>query len=48
MLPEHYRAGGVVAHTHRDEVGGVLDSMVKRAVGEPLFLFLDLCGLALP
>ncbi|MFI0515843.1 three-Cys-motif partner protein TcmP [Streptomyces sp. WSLK1-5] len=45
---EQYRARGVLAHAHRGEVDGVLDSVVRRAVREPLFLFLDPCGLALP
>ncbi|MEU8550503.1 three-Cys-motif partner protein TcmP [Streptomyces roseoverticillatus] len=45
---ERYRTGGVLAHAHRGEVDGVLDQVVKRAVREPLFLFLDPCGLALP
>lgn len=44
----HYRAGGVLAHAHRGEVDSVLDSVVQRAVREPLFLFLDPCGLVLP
>ncbi|MGX1916106.1 three-Cys-motif partner protein TcmP [Streptomyces phaeochromogenes] len=45
---EHYRASGVLAHAHRGEVDGVLDSVIQRAVREPLFLFLDPCGLVLP
>ncbi|MFF9244536.1 three-Cys-motif partner protein TcmP [Streptomyces sp. NPDC014776] len=45
---EQYLAGGVLAHSHRGEVDGVLDSVVLRAASEPLFLFLDPCGLALP
>ncbi|OQD57522.1 hypothetical protein BM536_001850 [Streptomyces phaeoluteigriseus] len=48
QVVEHYRAGGVLAHAHRSEVDGVLDSVIQRAVREPLFLFLDPCGLALP
>lgn len=43
-----YLARGVRAHTHRGEVNGVLDQVVERAVREPLFLFLDPCGLVLP
>ncbi|MEU5810946.1 three-Cys-motif partner protein TcmP [Streptomyces sp. NPDC047718] len=43
-----YRARGVRAHAHRGEVDGVLDQVVERAVKEPLFLFLDPCGLVLP
>ncbi|MFF2305896.1 three-Cys-motif partner protein TcmP [Streptomyces sp. NPDC058128] len=43
-----YRARGVRAHAHRGEADGVLDQVVERAVGEPLFLFLDPCGLVLP
>ncbi|MFE2823502.1 three-Cys-motif partner protein TcmP [Streptomyces sp. NPDC059271] len=44
----HYTASGVTAHAHRGEVDGVLDSVVQRAAREPLFLFLDPCGLVLP
>ncbi len=45
---QHYLARGVRAHAHRGEVDGVLDQVVARAVREPLFLFLDPCGLVLP
>ncbi|WP_439813368.1 three-Cys-motif partner protein TcmP [Streptomyces sp. P9-2] len=45
---QHYQACGVLAHAHRGEVDGLLDAVVQRAVGEPLFLFLDPCGLVLP
>ncbi|MFE0520763.1 three-Cys-motif partner protein TcmP [Streptomyces sp. NPDC058954] len=45
---ESYRARGVLAHAHRGEVDGVLDSVIRRAAQQPLFLFLDPCGLALP
>ncbi|MEU3407521.1 three-Cys-motif partner protein TcmP [Streptomyces sp. NPDC006670] len=45
---QQYRAGGVLAHAHRGEVDGVLDQVLERAEGEPLFLFLDPCGLVLP
>ncbi|MEU9983726.1 three-Cys-motif partner protein TcmP [Streptomyces sp. NPDC050856] len=45
---QQYLARGVRAHAHRGEVDGVLDQVVERAVREPLFLFLDPCGLALP
>ncbi|MFL3871242.1 three-Cys-motif partner protein TcmP [Streptomyces griseobrunneus] len=45
---QQYRASGVRAHAHRGEVDGVLDQVVERAVREPLFLFLDPCGLVLP
>lgn len=43
-----YRASGVRAHAHHGEVDSVLDQVVERAVREPLFLFLDPCGLVLP
>ncbi|GAA0897901.1 MULTISPECIES: three-Cys-motif partner protein TcmP [Streptomyces violaceusniger group] len=43
-----YRARGVDARAHRGEVDGVLDDVVLRARGVPLFLFLDPCGLCLP
>ncbi|MER5312598.1 three-Cys-motif partner protein TcmP [Streptomyces sp. NPDC002773] len=45
---QQYLARGVRAHAHRGEVDGVLDQVVERAVREPLFLFLDPCGLVLP
>lgn len=45
---QHYLAYGVRAHAHSGEVDGVLDQVVARAVREPLFLFLDPCGLVLP
>ncbi|MFE7951564.1 three-Cys-motif partner protein TcmP [Streptomyces sp. NPDC057426] len=45
---QQYRARGVRALAHRGEVDGVLDQVVERAVREPLFLFLDPCGLVLP
>ncbi|WP_228925347.1 three-Cys-motif partner protein TcmP [Streptomyces sp. DH7] len=45
---QQYRSRGVRAHAHRGEVDSVLDQVVERAVREPLFLFLDPCGLVLP
>jgi three-Cys-motif partner protein len=48
QVVEGYRRQGVVAHAHRGEVDGVLDSVIQRATGRPLFLFLDPCGLVLP
>ncbi|MEV7683247.1 three-Cys-motif partner protein TcmP [Streptomyces sp. NPDC088341] len=45
---EHYQASGVMAYAHRGEVDGVLSRVVERALREPLFLFLDPCGLVLP
>ncbi|MFF9490224.1 three-Cys-motif partner protein TcmP [Streptomyces sp. NPDC014676] len=48
QVVEQYRAGGVLAHARRGEVDGILDSVVQRAAGAPLFLFLDPCGLVLP
>ncbi|WP_229891676.1 three-Cys-motif partner protein TcmP [Streptomyces lavendofoliae] len=45
---QQYQGWGVRAHAHQGEVDGVLDRVVERAVGEPLFLFLDPCGLVLP
>ncbi|MFE5191635.1 three-Cys-motif partner protein TcmP [Streptomyces sp. NPDC056628] len=45
---QHYAARGVRAHAHRGEIDGVLDQVVQRAGREPLFLFLDPCGLVLP
>jgi len=43
-----YTARGVDARAHRGEVDEVLDDVVRRAAGVPLFLFLDPCGLCLP
>lgn len=43
-----YTARGVDARAHRGEVDDVLDDVVHRAAGVPLFLFLDPCGLCLP
>jgi three-Cys-motif partner protein len=43
-----YTARGVDARAHRGEVDDVLDDVVRRAAGVPLFLFLDPCGLCLP
>ncbi|WP_329008523.1 three-Cys-motif partner protein TcmP [Streptomyces sp. NBC_01601] len=48
QVVQHYQAQGVRAHAHRGEVDGVLDQVVEGALGEPLFLFLDPCGLVLP
>ncbi len=45
---QHHLARGVRAHAHRGEVDGVLDRVIERAVREPLFVFLDPCGLVLP
>lgn len=45
---QQYLSRGVQAHAHHGEVDGVLDQVVQRAVREPLFLFLDPCGLVLP
>ncbi|MGA5559224.1 three-Cys-motif partner protein TcmP [Streptomyces lavendulocolor] len=45
---QQYLARGVRAHAHRGEVDDVLDQVVERAIREPLFLFLDPCGLVLP
>lgn len=43
----HYRHQAR-AHAHHGEVDDVLDGVVSRAQGVPLFLFLDPCGLTLP
>jgi three-Cys-motif partner protein len=43
-----YAAKGVTAHAHRGDVQDVLDRVLTSAVGCPLFLFLDPCGLGLP
>ncbi len=45
---ETYQACGVYAQTRQGEVDDVLDDVVQQAVGVPLFLFLDPCGLCLP
>ncbi|MFE5197929.1 three-Cys-motif partner protein TcmP [Streptomyces sp. NPDC056601] len=43
-----YAAWGVDARAHLGGVDDVLDDVVQRATGVPLFLFLDPCGLCLP
>lgn len=43
-----YVANGVTAHAHHGDVQDVLDQVITSAVGCPLFLFLDPCGLGLP
>lgn len=43
-----YVTKGVTAHAHRGDVQDVLDQVVASAVGCPLFVFLDPCGLGLP
>ncbi|AGS73853.1 three-Cys-motif partner protein TcmP [Streptomyces collinus] len=43
-----YLPRGVRAHAHRGEVDSLLDQVVERAARQPLFLFLDPCGLVLP
>lgn len=48
QLVHDYKAAGVDARAHRGEVDDVLDDVVHNAVGVPLFLFLDPCGLCLP
>ncbi|RPK79757.1 hypothetical protein EES47_29335 [Streptomyces sp. ADI98-12] len=45
---EGYRTSGVRASARRGGVDDVLDEVVGQAVGMPLFLFLDPCGLCLP
>lgn len=43
-----HQARGVMAYAHRGEVNDILDRVVARAAGVPLFLFLDPTGLLLP
>ncbi len=43
-----YRARGVDVTVRPLDVDGVLDEVLAAAVGVPLFLFLDPCGLGLP
>lgn len=45
---EEYRAQGVDAMPHHGDVLSVLDDVVLKATGLPLFVFLDPCGLGLP
>ncbi|MBQ0867406.1 three-Cys-motif partner protein TcmP [Streptomyces sp. RK75] len=43
-----YRRQGVDARVHHGEVDDVLNDVLRTAMGLPLFLFLDPCGLGLP
>lgn len=43
-----YRARGVDARAFHGDVVGLVEQVLAAAVGRPLFLFLDPCGLALP
>ncbi|PSR62133.1 hypothetical protein C8258_25830 [Nocardia sp. MDA0666] len=43
-----YRARGIVAEAHHGQVENYLDSVIDRATGVPLFLFLDPCGRNIP
>ena len=43
-----YAGHGVTARAHHGSVLDVLDDVVRAAVGCPLFLFLDPCGLGIP
>ncbi|MCX4561689.1 three-Cys-motif partner protein TcmP [Streptomyces phaeochromogenes] len=48
QVPRGYQARSVNAQAHQGEVDDVLDDVVQRALGLPLFLFLNPCGLCLP
>ncbi|MET9913563.1 three-Cys-motif partner protein TcmP [Streptomyces sp. NPDC006476] len=48
QVADIYRRQGVDARVHHGDVDGVLRQVVSTAVGKPLFLFLDPCGLVLP
>jgi three-Cys-motif partner protein len=45
---DQYARQGVTAKAHQGSVLEVLDDVVRTAVGCPLFLFLDPCGLGIP
>lgn len=45
---DEYARQGVTATAHHGDVLEVLDDVVRTAVGCPLFLFLDPCGLGIP
>ncbi|MFJ5121353.1 three-Cys-motif partner protein TcmP [Kitasatospora sp. NPDC088548] len=47
-LVAEYQARGVDARAFRGDVLGYFDEVLAAATGQPLFLFLDPCGLALP
>ncbi|MFE7190370.1 three-Cys-motif partner protein TcmP [Kitasatospora sp. NPDC057541] len=47
-LVNEYRSRGVDARAFHGDVHGLVDEVLAAAVGRPLFLFLDPCGLALP
>jgi three-Cys-motif partner protein len=48
QVVEEYVRQGVTATAHHGDVLDVLDDVVRAAVGFPLFLFLDPCGLGIP
>jgi three-Cys-motif partner protein len=48
QVVSEYAAGGLAATAHHGSVLEVLDEVVNAAVGCPLFLFLDPCGLGIP
>jgi three-Cys-motif partner protein len=47
-LVAEYRTRGVDGRTFHGDVIGLMEEVLAAAVGKPLFLFLDPCGLALP
>ncbi|MFE5584945.1 three-Cys-motif partner protein TcmP [Kitasatospora sp. NPDC056531] len=47
-LVAEYRGQGVDARAFHGDVLGLMDEVLATAVGRPLFLFLDPCGLGLP
>jgi three-Cys-motif partner protein len=48
QVVDEYVRQGVTATAHHGDVLDVLDDVVRAAVGFPLFLFLDPCGLGIP
>jgi hypothetical protein len=48
QVVDEYVRQGVAATAHHGDVLEVLDDVVRAALGCPLFVFLDPCGLGIP
>jgi len=47
-LSEQYRERGLDVRPERKDVGSVVDDVVTLAFGQPMFVFLDPCGVGIP